>query len=99
MFATTGVSIYAQEVDNEFTIDAKLSTRGEIRAGGFDADSNSGNAMAHFVTGQYRINFGYKRSWLEVKISPQASCVWGSSSVNLGLAEGWVALESKKRFF
>lgn len=55
----------AQEADNEFTLDAKFKTRAELRYGGFDP--NSDENIAHFINGQYQLNIGYKRSWLELK--------------------------------
>ena len=90
------LGLFAQEADNEFTIDAKLNTRGEIRVGGFQPDSVDNQRKAQFITGIYQFNFGYKRSWLEVRLSPKASGIWGSSSANLSLAEGWVSMQSKK---
>ena len=102
LFILLVTSVHAQEADNEFTIDAKLNTRGEIRVGGFNPDQgaadDSGNElMAHFIMGQYRINLGYKRSdWFEVKLSPQFSGVWGQSGGTLGLAEGWLSMKHNK---
>ena len=66
----------AQQADNEFTLDAQLVTRGELRAGGFKADSLDKYRRTQFVLGKYRITADYKRSWLEVKLSPQFSGVW-----------------------
>lgn len=92
--------LQAQEADNEFTIDAKMLTRGELRYGGFKPDSVDNERMAHFIIGQYRLNFTYKHSsWFEMRLSPQATCVWGQASVNLGLAEAWVSLKSKQGLF
>ena len=91
-------SLMAQEADNEFTIDAKVLTRGEIRAGGFSTDSTDSKKMAHFIQGQYRINFGYKRSWLEIKLSPQMAGIWGQS-VGLSLAEAWASMKTKQGLF
>lgn len=103
----TTVSLQAQEVlnhddppapDNEFTIDAKLNTRGEIRVGGYDENNLDNNDLiARFIMGQYRINIGYKRSdWLEVKLSPQFSGVWGQAGGTLSLAEGWLSMKHNK---
>ncbi len=91
-------SLRAQEADNEFSIDAKVITRGEIRAGGFTADSTDSKKMANFIQGQYRINFNYKRSWLEIRISPQMAGIWGQS-VGLSLAEAWASMRSKQGLF
>ena len=91
--------LWAQETDNEFTIDAKLNTRGEIRVGGFDpkVEESGKTPKAVFVMGQYRINLGYKRAdWFEVKLSPQFSGVWGQAGGTLSLAEGWFSMRHNK---
>lgn len=90
--------LWAQEADNEFTIDAKLNTRGEVRVGGFDPNAEDENdRMAHFIMGQYRFNIGYKRSdWLEIKLSPQFSGVWGQAGGTLSLSEGWLSMKHNK---
>ena len=86
---------------NEFYIDAKLVTRAELRYGGFKPDNDEEKTKyAHFVTGQYRLNIGYKRaSWLELRLSPQYSGIWGSPSSSLNLVEGWALLRSKYGLF
>lgn len=85
--------------DNEFTIDAKLNTRGELRIGGFDPEEEEEgkDLRSQFIMGQYRINLGYKRSdWFEVRLSPQFSGVWGQAGGTLSLAEGWFSMKHKK---
>ncbi|MBQ3733589.1 MAG: hypothetical protein II859_06475 [Bacteroidales bacterium] len=99
LFILLVTSVHAQEADNEFTIDAKLNTRGEIRVGGFNPDSTDNERRAMFLTGQYRLNFSYKRSWLELRLSPQAAGVWGHGSANLSLAEAWANMQTKNGFF
>ena len=89
----------AQEDDNEFTLDAQLVTRGELRAGGFKGDSLDAGRMSHFVLGKYRITADYKRSWLEVKLSPQFSGIWGQGTAGLNLYEGWARLQTKQSLF
>ena len=89
----------AQQADNEFTLDAQLVTRGELRAGGFKADSLDKYRRTQFVLGKYRITADYKRSWLEVKLSPQFSGVWGQGGANISLYEGWANLQSKHGLF
>ena len=47
---------------NEFSIDAKLNTRWELRIGGFDPKAEEEKVgKAHFIMGQYRLNLGYKQ--------------------------------------
>ena len=89
----------AQEADNEFTLNAQLVTRGELRAGGLKGDSLDKGRISHFVLGKYRVTADYKRSWLEVRLSPQFSGVWGQGSAGLNLYEGWARLQTKKGLF
>ena len=96
ILSTSG--LWAQEADNEFTIDAKLNTRGEIRVGGFDVlEEDDNERMSHFIMGQYRLNIGYKRAdWFELRLSPQFSGVWGQAGGNLSLSEGWLSMKHTK---
>lgn len=89
----------AQEADNEFSLDAQLVTRGELRAGGFKGDSLDAGRMSYFALGKYRVTADYKRSWLEVKLSPQFSGIWGLGSAGLSLYEGWAKMQTKKGLF
>lgn len=93
------IGLNAQEADNIFSLDAQLVTRGELRAGGFKADSLDKYRRSQFIIGKYRITADYKRSWLEVKLSPQFSSVWGQGSAGLKLYEGWAKLQTKKGLF
>ena len=92
-------SLMAQEADNEFSISALAKTRGELRHGGFHPDNEDNQRKSNFVLGQYRLNFNYKRSWLELNISPQWSGVWGQSDGSLSLFEGWILMRSKQGLF
>ena len=73
----------AQEADNQFSLDAQLVTRGELRAGGFKADSLDKYRRTQFILGKYRVTADYKRSWLEVKLSPQFAGIWGQGGANI----------------
>jgi hypothetical protein len=92
------IGLFAQEADNEFTISAKINTRGEIRVGGFDVlEEDENERMSHFIMGQYRLNIGYKRAdWFELRLSPQFSGVWGQAGGNLSLSEGWLSMKHTK---
>ena len=89
----------AQQADNEFSLDVQLVTRGELRAGGFKADSLDKFRRTQFVQGKYRITADYKRSWLEVKLSPQFSGIWGQGGANISLYEGWANMQAKNGLF
>ena len=89
----------AQEADNQFSLDAQLVTRGELRAGGFKADSLDKYRRTQFVLGKYRVTADYKRSWLEVKLSPQFAGIWGQGRANISLYEGWANMQTKNGLF
>ena len=89
----------AQEADNVFNLDAQLMTRGELRAGGFKADSLDSERLSRFALGRYRIIADYQRSWLNVRLTPQYTGVWGQGSAGLVLYEGWAKIQSKKGLF
>lgn len=94
------VGVYGQEADNEFSISAKLNTRGELRYGGFKADSLDNDRIANFILGSYQLDFDYKRSWLELHLSPKQAGVWGQAAGGgLSLAEVWALVKSKNGFF
>ena len=89
----------AQEADNQFSLDTQLVTRGELRAGGFKADSLDKYRRTQFVLGKYRVTADYKRSWLEVKLSPQFAGIWGQGGANISLYEGWANIQAKNGLF
>lgn len=89
----------AQEPDNTFTINAKHVSRGELRYGGFATDSLITERKANFVLGQLQLDLNYKRSWLELQVSPKQTFVWGYGTGSLGLAEAWAQMKSEKGFF
>ena len=89
----------AQQADNQFSLDAQLVTRGELRAGGFKADSLDKYRRTQFVLGKYRVTADYKRSWLEVKLSPQFAGIWGQGGANISLYEGWANMQTKNGLF
>lgn len=93
------VGLNAQEADNEFSLDAQMVTRGELRIGGFKPDSLDGERISHFAKGKYIVSATYKRSWLEVRLSPKFSSVWGQSSSGFTLNEAWAKMHSNGGLF
>ncbi len=91
--------LHAQEADNTFTINAKHVSRGELRYGGFAADSLTNERKANFVLGQLQLDLNYKRSWLELQVSPKQTFIWGNGTGSLSLAEAWAQMKSEKGFF
>lgn len=93
------LGLNAQEADNVFSLDAQLVTRGELRVGGFKPDNLDYEHVAHFALGKYRITADYQRSWLEIRLSPQFSGVWGQAGSTISLYEGWAKMQSKNGLF
>lgn len=93
------VVTFSQEANNEFSINTKVLTRGELRYGGFKSDEIDNDRYANFALGQYQLDFGYKRSWLELKISPKQTVIWGQASGSLSLAEAWALMKTESGFF
>ena len=93
------IGLKAQEADNEFSLDAQLVTRGELRVGGFKPDDLGKERISRFAQGKYLVTASYQRSWLEVKLSPKFSGVWGQASSGISLYEGWAKMQSKGGLF
>jgi len=89
------------EEKNQLTVDAQILSRGELRMGGFTEDEEYDNDdFAAFLMERTRLSFAYSRSFLDVKIVPQHSGVWGQAGKgSLNLYETWVQLRSRKGFF
>ena len=95
----SSASLHAQEADNTFTVKGQIMTRGEMRLGGYRGDSLNHDPSAFFVMGRYQLDFDYKRSWLEVHLSPKNAGVWGQADGSLSLAEAWAKIDTKSGFF
>ena len=94
------IGLKAQEADNIFSVDLYTVTRGELRKGGIYSDSTDSKHMANFVIGKYRLDFDYKRSsWLELRLSPQQTAVWGQTTGGFSLFEGWALFQSQNGLF
>ena len=56
----TAIGLQAQTFQtNEFTLDAKLVSRAELRVGGFKPDTLDQNRYSNFALGQYRLTATY----------------------------------------
>ena len=70
------------QMQNELTVDLQFYARGESRYGGIpaseDEDSESQSVgKSNFIQGRVRLPINYKRDWLEARVTPQHSGVWG----------------------
>ena len=102
MFATP---VRAQEDENneklnQFTIDAELLTRGEIRQGGLPESEEDNDNKAQFILERTRLSLDFERTLLKAHITGQHSAVWGQAGKgSFNLYEAWAQLTSRKGFF
>ena len=93
--------------ENQISVDLQFLGRGESRYGGLPAVS-SGEleeesdevAKSNFLLSRTRLAINYKRDWLEARVTPQHSGVWGQSGKGaFNLHETWVKLTSRAGLF
>lgn len=98
LLAATMVSAQEEEGKNQFDLDLNMLGRGEIRFGGFTEGTEENRAQ--FLMGRTRLSLGYKRPYIEAKVTAQHSGIWGQSGKgSFNLYEAWVKLNTKKGFF
>ena len=84
---------------NQLTLDAQIVARGEIRKGGLP-ENNFDEDFAAFIMERTRLSITYSRPFLDVKIVPQHSGVWGQSGKgSLNLYETWLQLKARNGLF
>ena len=85
---------------NQFTIDAELLTRGEIRQGGLPESEEDNDNKAQFILERTRLGLDFERTFLKAHITGQHSAVWGQAGKgSFNLYEAWAQLTSRKGFF
>ena len=95
-------SAYAQEEadkgKNQLDIDLNMLGRGEMRFGGFTEGAEENRAQ--FLLERTRLSIGYKRPYIEAKVTAQHSGVWGQSNKgSFNLYEAWAKLTAKNGLF
>jgi hypothetical protein len=88
--------------DTLFTADLQMMSRGEIRNGGMKADSNnpSSEDKSAFILDRERLILGYKRGWLETKLSVQHVGTWGrEGTAGVSIFEGWGKMTARNGLF
>jgi hypothetical protein len=88
--------------EGDFTIDAELLSRGELRHGGLSKKATGQDAdKAQFVVERARLILGYQRDALSMKVSLQHGGLWGMEGEGsaFNIYEAWAELRSKKGLF
>lgn len=91
----------AEEPKNQFTIDAELLTRGEIRSGGLaNEEDDPDNNIAKFIVERTRLGLDYERDFLKAHITAQHSSVWGQAGKgSFNLYEAWAQVSARNGLF
>lgn len=85
---------------NNFTVDAELMTRSELRLGGLPDDEEDHDNKAYFILERTRLGLDYERTFLKAHVTAQHSAIWGQAGKgSFNLYEAWVQLTSRKGFF
>ena len=95
---------------NQFDVSLQFMARGESRYGGLQSDEDSGDqesddknqesSWSNFVQGRTRLVFDYKREWLEARVSPQHTGVWGQAGKgSFNIFEAWAKLTAHNGMF
>ena len=92
------------ESHNQLDVDLQFLARGESRYGGLQSEAgeeeNVEIAKSNFVQGRTRLVIDYKRDWLEARVTPQHTGVWGQSGKGaFNLYETWVKLTAGNGLF
>lgn len=99
------------EPKNQFSIDLQFLGRGESRYGGLPAaeveETEEGELVepdkvprSNFVLSRTRLPINFKRDWLEARVTPQHSGVWGQAGKGgFNLHESWVKMTTHKGLF
>lgn len=93
---------------NQFTLDASLLTRGELRRGGLPSDKQDKNENeADFVVDRARLTLGYqsdrltnRKAELSVNLTIQHEGVWGmENGGDFNIYEAWAQVKAKNGLF
>lgn len=96
---------------NELSVDFQFLGRGESRYGGLPAVTpqldpfgyeidNGEVPQSNFLLSRTRLPINYKRDWLDVRVTPQHSGVWGQAGKGaFNLYESWVKMTTRFGMF
>ena len=91
---------------NELNINLQFMGRGESRYGGMmpeeeaasgeeEEETDPKTPTSNFLLGRTRLEINYKRDWLEARVTPQHSGVWGQAGKGaFNLYETWVKMSA-----
>ena len=109
-----GLSVAAQPAGdtvpppaNNLSIDLQFMGRGESRYGGMPAEASSDAeeeitevGKSNFLLSRTRLAINFKRDWLEARVTPQHTGVWGQEGKgSFNLYESWVKLAARNGLF
>ena len=87
-----------EEGKNQVDVNLNMLGRGEMRFGGFTEGAEENRAQ--FLMERTRLSLGYKRPYIEAKVTAQHSGIWGQSGKgSFNLYEAWAQLTAKNGLF
>lgn len=90
---------------NQLSVDLQFLSRGEMRYGGLpntteEEENGEKAAKSNFAQSRTRLVINYKRDWLEARVTPQHSGVWGQAGKGaFNLYETWVKMTARNGLF
>ena len=96
---------------NEFSVDLQFLGRGEARYGGLPEEpievdeegyevDNGKVPRSNFLLSRTRLPINFKRDWLEARVTPQHTGVWGQAGKGaFNLHETWVKMTARFGMF
>ena len=92
---------------NQLNVDLQFLGRGESRYGGLPAVENDDEEAeednvetSNFLLSRTRLVIDYQRDWLEARVTPQHSGVWGQAGKGaFNLYETWVKMTARNGLF
>ena len=92
------IVIAQEEGKNQVDVNLNMLGRGEMRFGGFTEGAEENRAQ--FLMERTRLSLGYKRPYIEAKVTAQHSGIWGQSGKgSFNLYEAWAKLTAKNGIF
>ena len=99
LLVIASLTAFAQEEGkNQFDVNLNMLGRGEMRFGGFTEGAEENRAQ--FLMGRTRLSLGYKRQYIEAKVTAQHNGIWGQGGKgSFNLYEAWAKLTAKNGLF
>ena len=98
LIIVSSAALAQEEGKNQVDVNLNMLGRGEMRFGGFTEGTEENRAQ--FLMERTRLSLGYKRPYIEAKVTAQHSGIWGQNGKgSFNLYEAWAKLTAKNGLF